>query len=181
MTIRTFNVPLVGMRFRSPAEDVVNCLPAGAELRIELQPENPYDADAIAVYIDGLSETGKAAKAWEMLAKFFSEQGEFEKRELLTDPFMLGFVANSEKTGGKWASTVGSYLKMDGRTGIVCKLGFNAQSLPQLQIEWDSTAAVPEEQATPRSPLEQFDPQKEIERVAPQTSLRKDLDDDIPF
>lgn len=44
-------LPIVGARFRPPAEDVLNLLPAGTALLLRRQPENPYDENAIQVLL----------------------------------------------------------------------------------------------------------------------------------
>lgn len=47
----THRAPLVGMRFHPPATAILQCLPAGAPLVLVPEPENPYDANAIAVRV----------------------------------------------------------------------------------------------------------------------------------
>ena len=43
---------LVGSHFRPPAKQVLEHLPAGAELTLEPEPSNPYDENAIKVLVD---------------------------------------------------------------------------------------------------------------------------------
>lgn len=43
---------LVGMHFRPPAKTLLASLPAGTRLRLEAEPGNPYDENAIAVLLD---------------------------------------------------------------------------------------------------------------------------------
>jgi hypothetical protein len=50
MPASSITVPLVGMHFRPPAKFVLAALPAGAPLRLEAEPGNPYDAKAIRVF-----------------------------------------------------------------------------------------------------------------------------------
>lgn len=45
-------LPIVGARFRPPAEEIILNLAAGTPLILHRQPENPYDVNAIAVLID---------------------------------------------------------------------------------------------------------------------------------
>lgn len=42
---------LVGMHFRPPAKTLLASLPAGAKLALRPEPENPYDENAVAVYV----------------------------------------------------------------------------------------------------------------------------------
>ena len=45
-------VPLVGMHFNPPAKQVLAILPAGTPFRLEAEPDNPYDPEAIVVLLD---------------------------------------------------------------------------------------------------------------------------------
>lgn len=182
MVARQFVAPLVGMRFRPPAEDVVYSLAGGTELRVEFQEDNPYDADALAVYLDGFEEGGSNEALFMQLRDFFEREGEGRKLELMVSPLMLGFVANSEKTGGKWATTIKSYMTLDGRRSVLAKLGFNAQALPQLEFNWNPEDEVSEEhKVVTSSPLEQVEKTGEQMMQEQLGSSRSKLDDDIPF
>lgn len=46
------SIPLVGMRFRPPAEHIVSVLPVGSPLILYPEPENQYDHNAVAVLFD---------------------------------------------------------------------------------------------------------------------------------
>jgi len=173
MTIRTFTAPLVGMVFRPPAQDVVNMLPAAQALRIELQDDNPYDPDAIQVLLDGfVDDDTNLGKIFRALREIYSAESP-EKLELFTNPLQLGFIANSEKTGGKFASTIKSYMQLDGRNTVPCKLTFDARSRAMLSFEWDSEEVVPDSQkiVATESPL----------AVAEKTGPKPAIDDEIPF
>lgn len=45
------NYLIVGARFRPPAQDVLDNLPAGTDLVLRRQPDNPYDENAVAVML----------------------------------------------------------------------------------------------------------------------------------
>lgn len=181
MVARQFTAPLVGMRFHPPAEDVVNTLPGGAKLRVEFQEENPYDADALAVWLDGFEEGGENEAVYKQLLEFFQQEGADKKIQYMCSPLMLGFVANSEKTGGKWATTIKSYMNLDGRRSVHATLGFNAQAQPSLIFNWS-----PEEQVeqsariVTTSPLEQVEKSGQ-QQMQEQLGTKKALDDEIPF
>lgn len=42
---------LVGAHFRPPAKQVIACLPSGAPLALQPEPENPYDEHALRVLV----------------------------------------------------------------------------------------------------------------------------------
>ena len=48
----TFHVPLVGSHFRPPAKALLASLPAGHPLELRPEPSNPYDPNAVAVWLD---------------------------------------------------------------------------------------------------------------------------------
>ena len=46
------HAPLVGSHFRPPAKALLASLPAGFHLELRPEPSNPYDQNAIAVWLD---------------------------------------------------------------------------------------------------------------------------------
>lgn len=44
-------LPIVGAFYRPPAQILLNALPIGAQLTLFAEPTNPYDANAIAVWV----------------------------------------------------------------------------------------------------------------------------------
>ena len=46
------HAPLVGAFFRPPAKALLASLPAGHPLELRPEPENPYDPNAVAVWLD---------------------------------------------------------------------------------------------------------------------------------
>lgn len=48
----THNAPLVGMHFRPPAKALIQSIPAGYPLELRPEPSNPYDSNAVAVWLD---------------------------------------------------------------------------------------------------------------------------------
>jgi hypothetical protein len=47
--------PIVGMAHHKPAPTIMSLLPAGTPLYLELEPTNPYDPNAIKVWIEDFS------------------------------------------------------------------------------------------------------------------------------
>jgi len=45
------SLPIVGAHFRPPAKALLSILPSGTPLVARPEPENPYDANAIAVWL----------------------------------------------------------------------------------------------------------------------------------
>lgn len=185
--LRSFNSPLVGMRFRPPAEDIVNNLPGGAVLRLVLQPENPHDADAICVLLYGFSAVDGAVHQ----ALFKTLYGNYEiqaphKLEMFTDPIQLGFIANSDKTGGKHASSIGAFMRMDGLEQVEGTLSFSADAKPQVLVQWDNDFLdkIPDEfkqSISNVSPLDLVAEDTAKAKAILARPSRQDLDDEIPF
>lgn len=46
-------LPIVGAYYRPPATTILKHLPVGTPLIIQAEPDNPHDANAIAIYIKG--------------------------------------------------------------------------------------------------------------------------------
>lgn len=95
MILRTL---LVGAHFRPPARQLLEVLPAGAELKLDPE-DNPYDENAIRVLVDPKTI---AEQYWPLLRDQLPLYGE-DWDELLAKPdddrdIQLGYVA---KTGGK--------------------------------------------------------------------------------
>jgi hypothetical protein len=127
------SAPLVGMKFRPPAFDVTMLLPTGAKLLLQREPLNPYDPDAIKVFLPGFSAEGEQEKIFNIMLQQL-ELDEFGNlswdRNSLTDPLPLGYIANSPKTGGKYASELAPLL--DAETFYPAELGFYASGNPQV-------------------------------------------------
>lgn len=47
------SLPIVGARYRPPAQEILDSLPAEAKLLLRRQPDNPYDGNAVQVLMVG--------------------------------------------------------------------------------------------------------------------------------
>lgn len=86
---------LVGMHFKPPAKQVLAHLPAGAALRLEGEPENPYDPEALKVLVafEAVPEAQLAGLEESLEGTGFTTQDLADLGEI-----WLGYVAAS---GGK--------------------------------------------------------------------------------
>lgn len=125
--------PLVGMHFRPPAGDIVNLLPAKTTLILQRQPENQYDVNAVQVLLPGFSAQGPLKHIYMQFKNDALDDEELLAR--LQDPFFLGYVANSEKTGGKKADLIAR--EMDAKELIWAKawLTFNPRGNPEIETD----------------------------------------------
>jgi hypothetical protein len=87
------SVPLVGMHFRPPAKAILQVLPSGCPLQVVPEPDNPYDANALAVMV----ATGDIPPlAHEDLAGIAAPFG-FDLPSILVEPvWHLGYVKATE-------------------------------------------------------------------------------------
>lgn len=86
---------LVGMHFRPPAKTILASLPAGARLRLQPEPENPYDESAVAVYV---SPTEFPEGQHQILEIALPNSG-FTLEDVMAQPeWHIGYIA---ATGGK--------------------------------------------------------------------------------
>jgi len=47
-----YNLPLVGSHFRPPAKALIQSMPMAHPLELRPEPTNPYDSNAVAVWLD---------------------------------------------------------------------------------------------------------------------------------
>lgn len=135
MTLR-FVGNLVGMRHRPPASDVTNLLPAGVELLLVRQPDNPYDINACAIQLLGFCVGGQHEHLYTQFKNALLEGQELNYTEdHLTDPLHLGYLCNSDKTGGKIADLVSEQLDSMLVSSWPCKLTFDMKGSPQVEVE----------------------------------------------
>jgi hypothetical protein len=130
------HAPIVGMVFRPPANDVIMLLPVGAKLQLVREPDNPHDPDAIKVLLLDFDENGPYAELFEHLGEMVEADtyGHLKwNLENLTNPLHLGYIANSPKTGGKFASELCAFV-MPGE-GKEATLVYSASGKPQAEFE----------------------------------------------
>lgn len=91
---------LVGLHFHPPAKSIVSHLPTGAKVRLQPEPGNQYDVNAIQVLFNGSDlpvapdEEYRNEREKDFLSQGFSEE-EIRNAE---EEWHLGYIA---KTGGK--------------------------------------------------------------------------------
>jgi hypothetical protein len=80
-------LPIVGARFHPPAQAILCTLPVGTELELLPEPTNPYDANAIMVYV-----SGEAVPASEELDSLASGYGTNSVKIRETPYHHLGYI-----------------------------------------------------------------------------------------
>lgn len=86
-------VPLVGAHFRPPAKWVLEVLPAGASLRLQPEPGNPYDPNAIQVWV---RPQAIPAEARAELEGILAGAGWSLEELLSLEELQLGYVGDSK-------------------------------------------------------------------------------------
>ncbi len=110
-------VPIVGMHFRPPAKLVLAGLPAGAHLRLEPEPSNPYDENAIKVLCDPNDMVeGYLAEITDQLEDY----GRTPEELLKETDLHLGYVARTETH--KCQGILGGVLAFAGDGKPLCEL-----------------------------------------------------------
>ena len=130
---------LVGMHFRPPAKLLLAALPAGTQVELRAEPENPYDSNALAVWA---SPSQVPESQHEALRAEMPGSG-FDWDELLAsnEPLQLGYVAAS---GGKPLAAAGlstgnveflEALRTPGEAGLgFARLSFGPDGSPRLTL-----------------------------------------------
>lgn len=128
---------LVGAHFRPPAKQILQALPAGVLLRLEPEPENPYDAKAIKVFV---RPSAVPEGQHEALQLALSGTG-FDLQELLEfdDWLQLGFVADSDgkvckASGLPGNREVGAFCQELGEGNFIARLGFDGKGMPIVSV-----------------------------------------------
>jgi hypothetical protein len=81
--------PIVGAHFRPPAKAILASLPAGAALSLVPEPSNPFDSNAIAVFVEPKEIPPSEHEA---LTEVAAGMG-FEIEDILTAPaWHLGYI-----------------------------------------------------------------------------------------
>lgn len=108
------SLAIVGARFRPPAEDVLRNLPAGADLILKRQADNPYDANAVQVMLPEGDIGNEAAQTFEC--------------EM---PLHLGYIPRTE------AATIGPQMDERGIEEIPGILTFDPRGGPLVSFHWN--------------------------------------------
>ena len=106
--------PIVGMKFRPPAQVLINSLAIGVPLTVIAEPENAYDPNAIAVWLytkdlpeasqEALKETGPTA-GW-TLDRILSEEVfhlGYIPKEMAAELKASGAIRDNEPQAGVFA------------------------------------------------------------------------------
>lgn len=76
MNVYNTRYPVVGMKFLESAYKIINTLQDGAIVKLVREPINQYDANAVAVYVDGAQIGYIAKEKSAVLAEFIDQAGE---------------------------------------------------------------------------------------------------------
>jgi hypothetical protein len=82
-------LPIVGMFFRPPAKVLVNVIAVGTPLTLLAEPENPFDPNAISVWVKSADIPGTAH---ETLGEQLPEYGFSLGDVLAQDEWHLGYI-----------------------------------------------------------------------------------------
>lgn len=87
------SAPLVGMHFRPPAKALIQSLPSGYPLELRPEPSNPYDPNAVAVWLDARFLNDDAI---DELTSTLPGMGHDIEELLATRWWQLGYMAREE-------------------------------------------------------------------------------------
>src|SRR6266436_929887 len=80
--------PIVGMKFHPPARTILAILPIGTELELIPEPENPYDPNAIMIWINGQMIPKQCHIELESLASGYG----FSADQIVNEYWHLGYI-----------------------------------------------------------------------------------------
>ncbi len=93
------SAPLVGMHFRPPAKCILAVLPSGCRLSIVPEPSNPYDENALAVFV---ASRDIPAEGHEQLSAEAPLSG-FDLSDILAqEAWQLGYISAKDGSAAAW-------------------------------------------------------------------------------
>lgn len=129
--------PIVGMHFRPPAKALLNFAIAGSSLRLEREPENAYDHNAIKVWLPTEAVLGTQGD---------SEASTAEGELAIA---LAGFGATLDEVRAAPEHFVGYINAKDGYTKALAgqilagaTLAFSGNGVPTARVEYYSAAAL---------------------------------------
>lgn len=138
---------IVGAHFRPPAKQVLAVLAAGAALRLEEENDNPYDAEAIKVFV---STDEIPPNQYKTLDEELPNAGLTLEQLMSTGPVWLGYVpasggkplakaklAEPELIGNHEVRELGFTILGQQAEGCRATLGFGLDGSPRLHLEVD--------------------------------------------
>jgi hypothetical protein len=140
--MRILKSPLAGTKFRRGGDAILRHLPAGAQLRLEPEPSNEYDPDAIRVLLppSEIPTSEFEALRTELAGFALDLEGDVLAQEAL----FLGYISSSSSSAGKkaLAATPGSIGNAELRRAIAlagvetpdAQLGFAENGWPVVLV-----------------------------------------------
>jgi len=134
------HAPLVGAHFRPPAKALLASLPAGHPLELRPEPDNPYDPNAIAVWLDTKTLPSEARE--ELVETLEGTGFDLESMDEQRD-FHVGYMAKDH--AAHYQNSIGHLLeslKVDSMIsgqgpfvdGIAAKLSFTPSGTYQISF-----------------------------------------------
>ena len=133
----SLTLPLVGAHFRPPAKQVLAALPAGAELILEPEPDNPYDSKAVRVLVVPGEVIPLAG--FEAFAASLEGTG-FDAHEVMAawDGLHVGYLPDSDGKVCRQAGCPGNREAAEACAGdwgrVRASLGFSSEGKPQVIV-----------------------------------------------
>jgi len=119
---KSISAPLVGMFFRPPAKAILAHLPSSCPLEIQPEPDNPFDENALQVFV---KSTDIPPSQHEDLRADAAGMG-FDLEAILAQPeWHLGYIARA--VAAHWVR-----FFSEGRTAA--KLTFTFEGVPQVTV-----------------------------------------------
>lgn len=122
--------PLVGMHYRPPAKAILAGLAGGANLILRLEPENPYDPNAIMVLVKGDETEPDARASVGILAEGYG----FSLEQIVeaAEPWHIGYLARER--AAELAPRIAARLPL-GALEWEGTLSFDHTGKPQVALE----------------------------------------------
>lgn len=123
------SAPLMGAHFRPPAKTLLAILPANFPLTIRPEPENPYDSNALAVWLD---VEDFSDELWQDLLPMLPGSG-FDETDLRAQRhFHIGYAA--KEIAATTQKAVIELLRENALDALPARLGFSGVGKYQISF-----------------------------------------------
>lgn len=126
------NFPIVGARFRPPALALIQGLPPETNLYLRAEPQNPYDENAIQVFLKSEDLQNLTEEETENLNQELASSGKDLEEILSEEEWHLGYVPKDLAQNLRLNSLVEISQEYQGKFSI------NFRGQPQIEIDLES-------------------------------------------
>lgn len=124
LAISSHTYPIVGAFYRPPAQAILKVLPVGTKLTLIPEPENEFDSNAIAIYLNSSQLSSLSDSAKMLLATEALNSGILLEEVLAKPEHHLGYIPRAIAAKLKLSSELSAKFttSLDGKPAVIFSL-----------------------------------------------------------